>query len=233
MMSALKTGWVLGPLTTEAQLRRMDLEPQWVAAVDGGLRVVRKLKLIPDVSIGDWDSLGRTPKAHETKRTTTLSVEKDESDLAAALGVVPKNLKICVSGVLGGPRDDHHLASLLEMSRAAKNLKIRALTDDQDYYFLSVNCRRLRLDLSEPKQISAFSLTGGAVVARTSGLAYPLPLHIKFGTSSLGLSNYSVKDSVTIEVNRGSLIVMVKTKYAKGNRTLNHSCRRKTLWSLT
>ena len=55
-----------------------------ICACDGGYKYLEKLNIVPDIAIGDFDSLGYVPKCKEVIK---LDVNKDETDLFHAISV--------------------------------------------------------------------------------------------------------------------------------------------------
>ena len=57
-------------------------ENDYVIAVDGGYKIVKKLGISPDLTLGDFDSLGYVPDELNIK---TFQVEKDYTDTMIAV----------------------------------------------------------------------------------------------------------------------------------------------------
>ena len=59
----------------------VPMEPEdFVIAADGGLRHTERLGIVPDVILGDFDSLGRVPAG-----SNVFPVEKDDTDAMLAV----------------------------------------------------------------------------------------------------------------------------------------------------
>ncbi len=94
-----------------------DLDRQngdFLIAVDGGLKYLEQMGILPDHILGDFDSLDekymRIVKAYERERresVTRLPVEKDDTDLHAALklGLSRGYQRFYIYGALGGRLD--------------------------------------------------------------------------------------------------------------------------------
>ena len=80
----------------------------YVIAADGGLRHTENLGLTPNAVLGDFDSLGYTPKG-----AGVFPVEKDDTDamLAVRLGLERGCDEFLLYGSLDGPRLDHTVAN--------------------------------------------------------------------------------------------------------------------------
>ena len=91
----------------------------FVIAADGGLLTINGLGIVPDIILGDFDSLGYVPKGDNIIRH---KVEKDDTDMMLA---VEKAIElgyhnITIFGGTGG-RTDHTIANLQTMLYASIN----------------------------------------------------------------------------------------------------------------
>ena len=92
-------------------LRKRPEAGDLVIAADAGYRVCQQEGLVPDVILGDFDSM-EAPDAGE--RVCRLPVEKDDTDTLAAvkLGLERECTDFWIYGGTGGKRLDHTLANL-------------------------------------------------------------------------------------------------------------------------
>jgi thiamine pyrophosphokinase len=104
--------------TLLAALARPAGRPPRLIAADGGAAHVLAAGLVPDVVVGDFDSLAATDRARLEELGVELRVaarDKDESDmelcLLAALDIGA--VSITLLGALGVVRPEHSLANLL------------------------------------------------------------------------------------------------------------------------
>jgi thiamine pyrophosphokinase len=125
-------------------------------AVDGGLKFFLKAKTVPDLLMGDLDSLRRIPKDLPGRtRVITFPSRKDKTDLQLALEYCLNekagSLDIVVP-TLGGP--DHFLGNVMlvnlldRLKNARTHPKIRFINIRYEIVFMQdrsetfVNCRR-------------------------------------------------------------------------------------------
>ena len=82
----------------------------YIIAVDGGFAYLEKLGIVPDIAMGDFDSLGYIPRLN---RVVRFSEEKDFTDMERALQRAHTRScdEIYVYGALGG-RFDHSLYNM-------------------------------------------------------------------------------------------------------------------------
>ena len=93
----------------------------YVVAADGGLDHTRELGIVPDVVVGDFDSLeGRPPRTDV--RTIALPALKDDPDMLSALkvGWSAGCREFHVYGGLGG-RIDHTISGIQLMALLARH----------------------------------------------------------------------------------------------------------------
>jgi thiamine pyrophosphokinase len=174
-----------------------------VIAADGGFLHLNQIGFIPDLFIGDGDSLGFFPEGIER---VVLPEEKDDTDLVAAarIGLARGYRRFFFHGALGGDRFSHSIANLqllsflekegAEGTLAGKSLTVKLLSKG-DFYF----------DFSGGF-FSLFSLEGGAVVS-VSGAKYPLEEKLLVPFFPLGVSNEGTKNT-KISVHSGKVLLI-------------------------
>jgi len=183
-----------------------------VIAADGGCTLCRLSGRVPDVCIGDFDSLGEDDlvwaEAHGA-RIVRFPTVKNESDLDLAVGearsIGVRTLDL--TAAFGG-RLDHSLASLGTLLSVA-DLEARGLESDVTLYPLRVGARdAITLREAPGTLFSVYALLGTAVVSITGGRYELASAHLE-PLSSLGLSNLVARRDVTVGVERGSAVVLV------------------------
>ena len=92
-------------------LREIPDDSDYVIAADAGYEYCRKNNIIPDLVLGDFDSLGAAPKHPNVMQ---LPVEKDDTDTVFAIktGLEKGYRHFYIYGGLGGKRSDHTIANL-------------------------------------------------------------------------------------------------------------------------
>lgn len=104
--------------TLLAALARPASRPPLLIAADGGAAHVLAAGLLPDVVVGDFDSLAATDRARLESLGVELRVaarDKDESDMELCLlaALEAGACRITLLGALGVVRPEHGLANLL------------------------------------------------------------------------------------------------------------------------
>lgn len=188
-------------------------------AVDGGLKVFRKIGWKPHFAVGDWDSLGdeKVSAALRGIFHLTLPRNKDRSDLyyacRAAVSTGATDL-VCL-GVTGG-RPDHQLATLFDLSEIAhqggSKLSVVAVDNETRYHFLSEKNPEWHGTLEIGQTVSVFALEGQARGVTLQGFKYPLKNAV-LEPSSHGLSNRVSKTQCSIKVRKGRVVVLVLSDF--------------------
>lgn len=176
-----------------------------VIAADGGLAHLERRGIVPDLIVGDFDSLGRTPEGCNVIRHP---VEKDDTDmmLAVKTGLDRGCNRFLLYGGLGG-RLDHTYANLQTLVY---------LSDCGSRGWLlgggvaASAVRNGRLDFAEGRRgtVSVFCPNGEARGVDLTGLYYPLENAVLTSSFPLGVSNQFTGEAASVSVREGTLLVM-------------------------
>ncbi len=178
-----------------------------VIAVDGGFASLEALGRVPDLALGDFDSLSYVPEGVPVRR---FPPEKDASDMELALEeVVARGAAAAVVyGALGG-RLDHTLANLsLLASFAERGLDVVAV-GERERIALLVGPGELLIEAADEGIVSVFSLTDASTGVVEEGLKYGLDGATLTNRTSWGLSNELVGTAARISVESGTLAVFL------------------------
>ena len=191
------------------RLVRVVQEADVVIAADGGANWLAAQGLVPDVLVGDMDSVTDEVRAVievQGGRLVTAPQAKDETDLELALleAVAMDVQQITVLGALGG-RIDHALANVQLLALTALRGRDVRLYDGTSYLWLADSRTRVQ---GEPGDLVSLIPLGGDVRGvRTQGLAYPLRGETLFVGPARGTSNVMTGDEATIALEAGTLLV--------------------------
>lgn len=183
-----------------------------IIAVDGGANKARELDLIPDIIIGDLDSLTAENYKYYKKnklKFIKFPVEKDQTDSEIAVDYCKKNniMELYFIAALGG-RIDQELANLnlleyihglgLKAKIISDKIKI-AITDDKKTF---KNKKGFRLSLiPQTKKIKGLSITG---------CKYNLNNIDLDRSKSRGISNIIEEDQAEFNFKTGLLIYILE-----------------------
>jgi thiamine pyrophosphokinase len=183
-----------------------------IVSVDGALKNCFYLKLVPDIVIGDMDSICENDiKILKTSKPKALfiksSCEKDESDTQLAMEFLVKNniKNIILVGALG-KRMDHSFANLLNIS--SEKLEYTEIKIIDESYEFSVLRQSTEITGTIGNTLSIFSLTPETYFIDTDGLKYKLHEEILLFCPIRGLSNIIEKEKVRLDFKDGVLLLM-------------------------
>lgn len=183
-----------------------------IISADGGAKNSLEMNLIPDVVIGDMDSIKKETKAKlnlGSKKIKYISspAEKDKTDthLAVEHAINLGTKKIIITGATGD-RLDHSLANLIMLSSPfLKDIDIRILTDDSEIFVVRNSCS---IKGEVGNIISLFSLSPYTFFVKTSGLKYKLENEKLLFSPVRGICNVFTEHVASIEIKKGILLVI-------------------------
>lgn len=185
----------LGPMLKASFRGKIDL-PRGIPCllIDGGKDFVRK-KNSSTISIGDSDS-------SSGPLDITLSPQKDYSDFAFALKILPRTAKILfLRGFLGGRRD-HELFNMGEIFHFLRGKKgVMAFFDKE---IIAIGPGKYELELEGTFSLACFEKTK---IDLHGDCLYPVKNRFFAPVSSLGLSN-EAHGRIHIQVNRPIFILI-------------------------
>ena len=191
-------------------LREIPDDSDYVIAADAGYEYCRKNNIIPDLVLGDFDSLGVAPKHPNVMQ---LPVEKDDTDTVFAIktGLEKGYRHFYIYGGLGGKRSDHTIANLQSLLYLA-NRKARGWLFGENGGSSGQGgladevLRGDQLDVSALTVILCFDGVARGVTLK--GLKYELQNAEVTSDFPIGVSNSMAADEATVEVTDGALLVM-------------------------
>lgn len=180
-------------------------ENEYVIAADGGLKKLREMKVIPDIIVGDFDSLGGVPEGDNVIRH---KVEKNDTDmmLAVKLAIEKGCNHIELYGGTGG-RIDHTLANFQTMFYASrKGISIKMIDADWIYYMITDTA--IRLQAKDSGGLSVFAFGGEAYEVNIKGAKYVAHALDLTPDNPTAVSNSYIGNDVIISVKKGSLLII-------------------------
>lgn len=184
-----------------------------VVAADGGLDRALAGGMVPDLVVGDLDSVGADALA-EAQRLGTRVVahprDKDETDLELALAaVVDAGAGAATVVCDGGGRVDHAVANLcLLASPRWRRLDLRALVGEHEVYVVRTD-RPCQLTPPPGALVSLLPVGGPATGVTTRGLRFALDGGRLEAWSGRGVSNEVVSSPVEVSLTAGVVLVVV------------------------
>ena len=207
MHAVVVAGSSLAAELDAALFGRADL----LIAVDGGAEAVAGAGLVPDVLVGDMDSISVVTRSSLEERgveMVLLRTAKDETDTEAALRLAVSRGagEITVYGALGGPRLDHLVANLLLLSSPwLATVRVRMVDELHEAFLVKgdVVFGGDRGDL-----VSLLPLTPEVSDVRTDGLLYPLLGEPLAQSATRGVSNTMTGPEARVTHGEGVLLLI-------------------------
>ena len=179
-------------------------------AADGGLAALEKTGLVPDVIIGDFDSLGYIPEAAAAPELFVLPTEKDDTDMAAACRTAWEHgcRRLRIYGG-SGSRPDHFLANLqLAAHYSREGGDVCLVTPSFTVYALTDGA--LKLEAEPGTTFSVFSHRDEAEGVSITGGVKNAVSQIPFSnTCALGVSNEMTGGTAQVSVRKGTLLIFL------------------------
>lgn len=181
----------------------------FIIAADGGANFLKKVKLLPDLIIGDLDSIDKSTLLFFKNRNVKIQKihEQETTDFEKSLIYSRKNnlTNITVFGA-ASKRSDHTLNNLSVMKRFYKILNIKLISNEFEIFFIK-NKIKFKYRVNEIVSLLALPKANNIY---TTGLKYPLLNEsLSFGVRE-GTLNKSVSETITVLFKRGSLLIFKK-----------------------
>ncbi|MBQ9347478.1 MAG: thiamine diphosphokinase [Oscillibacter sp.] len=191
-----------------SSLRELPRRPvDYVIAADAGFLLCKERNLVPDLIIGDFDSMEQ-PVGLSTVTVRRVPVEKDDTDtmLAVKAGLEAGCTVFHLYGCTGGRRLDHTLANfqaLLYLRRRGA----RGFLYGDAFVWTVIEGETLTIRREIPwALLSLFPLDGRAEGVTASGVQYPVRDGVLNPAFPLGVSNHIIEDEAVVAVERGALL---------------------------
>lgn len=194
-------------------LKEYDLKDAYVVGIDQGAILALEEGIALDAAIGDFDSIEQEEEKRLSKQKNVffLNREKDDTDTAAALKILPKEVsKITILGGIQGKRIDHFLANLLLMEQDERI----GMVDDDTMIF--IKNESFQVSKGKYHYLSLFALEE-VVDLTLNGVAYPLTNYTLFPKDPLCISNEWKTDLADITFQSGKLLVILSKEDRRNN----------------
>ena len=184
-------------------LREAPDDSDYVIAADAGFCYCRENNIIPDLVLGDFDSLGKAPKH---PNVVELPVEKNDTDTMYAIktGLGKGYRRFYIYGGLGGKRPDHTVANLQSLIFLA-NRSARGWLYGENAVWTAIKNSSIRI--AGKGNVAVFCIDGSAEGVNLCGLKYELCDAVLSSDFPLGVSN-SLDGEAEISVKNGTLLIM-------------------------
>lgn len=199
-----------GDLSDLKSVKQYILPSDLIICADGAAAHALLLNLVPNVIIGDFDSLPKLTQNNLKKYPIKLirfPREKDESDSELAINyAVENNFKDVLIFGLFGSRLDHMLTNIFVLENLkTKGVKAMCVEGKQEIQIVN---DQTTLKGKAGDLVSLIPLKNDVKQVTTKGLRYPLVNEDLLFGYSRGISNALAVNSAEISIKNGSLLVI-------------------------
>ena len=198
--------YIAGAMSLTPSLRPYPAPGDYVIAADRGFDSLAAYGVMPDLAVGDFDSLGHRP---HHPNVIQLPAEKDDTDMVFALrkGLELGYRRFVLLGGVGG-RLEHTLGNLQLLDWLARQGAQGFLAGEKTAATAIRDGGRLTFPREIQGTLSIFCNSGTAQGVTLRGLKYPLERRTLTGDLPLGVSNQFLGEPAQVSVERGSLLLL-------------------------
>lgn len=210
-MEALIVG--SGDFINEETLKKYQELGCFIIAADGGADKLYKAGILPELAIGDCDSIKKETVDWLKKQAIeirTYPSKKDKTDMELCLDyAIEKGYKRIVISGGTGYRLDHTLANITILVKYFLEGKKVILEDDYNQISVISGANRLEMKAYLGQNLSLIPMLGQVKDVALKGLEYSSEsLFFPFG-SALGVSNVIVDEWVEINIPEGIMLLIL------------------------
>lgn len=202
--------YIVGAMSLTPNLRPYPGPNDYVIAADRGFDSLLAYGVMPDLAVGDFDSLGHRP-SHPN--VIQLPEEKDDTDMVFAVrkGLELGYRRFILLGGVGG-RLEHTLGNLQLLDWLAGHGAQGFLAGEKTVATCIRDGGSITFPSTMSGYLSVFCNSGTAEGVTLSNLKYPLDDSEFSGSFPLGVSNQFLDVPAQVSVRRGSLLLIWEDK---------------------
>lgn len=187
-----------------------SIEGDIIICADGGARHLRALNLIPDLLLGDFDSINKEDyNYYREKDVKILKFPEDkdytDTELAIEEAFTYGASEITLIGATGG-RLDHTLANVFLLKKILEKGIIGKIITGSDELILTKDYARINGNSSD--KLTILALDKEVIGVTTVGLLYQLKDETLYCGSSRGVSNSFIANFGEVFVKKGILMII-------------------------
>ncbi len=187
----------------------------YVFACDKGIDHSEKYGIVPDVALGDFDSVSETGLAFIEDKGIAYDrypSHKDDTDTVIAVkrALEMGYVSIYIICAMGG-RPDHAFANI-QAAQYAAGAGAKVCIIDNGSQFIIFSDSAIEAEAEDDCALSVFSLTDRSTGVFIKGAEYELEDAVLTSDHPIGVSNEFIKNKATVSVENGCLMVVVTSK---------------------
>lgn len=186
----------------------------YIIAVDGGGNHCRKLNIIPNLAIGDFDSLDPDVKiSFSENKVESIPFPTDKDYIDMILGIEEALTRgyheILLLGAMGGKRADMFLGNALALSCYNEHIVMK--NEYSEIHFLREGSS-LTLTAEAGDYLSLLPLSDTMVTGKSENLKYPLEDLMFRRGETRSISNEFLTDRGVVTIKKGEALVIVQKR---------------------
>ena len=194
-------------------------EEDMVIACDAGFLYTEQLGILPDLIVGDFDSMNEAGSTafrslqevmdNDPDRIVRLNVKKDDTDtiMAVKIGLSKGYRKFMLYGSLGGKRIDHSFANIQTLLFIKHNGGTGYIIEENRILLIAEN-ETVRFHRGNSGMVSIFSVSEISRGVTIRGLMYTMDNGELRNDFPLGVSNeFIIDEEAEITVKEGTLLI--------------------------
>ncbi len=196
--------------------RRLLRDGDLIIAVDGGGRYCMEMGVVPDVALGDFDSLPRDILvSYEPGKTECISFPADKDYIDMALGIEEARKRgrkeILILGAFGGRRVDMFLGNLLALAAYDGGGEIVMKNEWSEARFLKGRSA-VTLRGAAGDYVSLLPLSETVKTGHSEGLKYPLEGLSFYRGETRSISNELTGNEASLKLTEGEAILILQKR---------------------
>ena len=188
-----------GQIPSDKSLIQRISSSDYIIAVDGSANQLNKLNILPNVVIGDFDSI---ESFNDSNVELIEANDQSKTDFRKTLEwCIKKNIShISIFGI-SGKSEDHFLGNYYTLNDFSNKIDWIAFTD---FSVISPCVSNKEFDSYKGQKVSLFSMKGDTLVS-SKNLKYPLDSNL-LSPSDNAVRNISISDKFIIESSNNILV---------------------------
>ena len=186
---------------------------EFVICADSGYKHAKKVGIVPDIIVGDFDSYsGELPEDPEIIRTVP---EKDDTDTLMALkkAIELGYTDVSLFGALGGKRFEHSIANVQTMIYAREHGCNLSIYGESALFLQGAEDGEVTYaDSENGLYMSVFAMTESVDIEYLRGVKYPLENYHMVQSFPIGVSNELTAPTAGIKVKSGLALIILTDK---------------------
>lgn len=188
----------------------------FVIAADGGYSYCKALEIVPDLILGDFDSIGEKEAEElvriqqlDPQRLVILPVEKDETDMLAAIhaGLEEGCREFYLYAGQGG-RLEHTIANIQCLKYLKECGAVGYMLDDTGVIFVAKD-ETVSFKPGTQGLLSLFSMGDRAEGVTICNMKYELKDAVITNSFPIGISNEFIGKQASVTVKNGTLVIIL------------------------